>query len=444
MYWKSYKIKANAMTRELYVLLQDSKGSCRLLSSFAEDVQDPECLEKDAIHEAVEEAWIRGAYTPQGIKPHSILRIKSSATGLLGVLVNNLDDYNTFYSYLKPLDQYFNKSVQGEGGYLTPPSEVDHIEYRTVTYVRAFDSYRSTSRTAKIGSSQDIVVYKGISFLDFLAFGEGRFREYVNAIYREHHLISSVIPPHPNIMAAPKAYVTLDSTFPDGSTVPRICGCIFPYYNNGSLAAVLNRSVEERTRISLKRKAKWCYQLVSAMAHVHFVASAWHQDLKPPNILIDDNDDLLLIDWEQVGQGGFFIAPESDGTFDVSTVEEDGGKQKLVYTRYEGPRRVNNTLSHPEWNVLPTWKEEHPKAVELAEVHSTGATLYLLLEQVRLVHVEGVSDYSAEEVRWSEWSDDIPQSWKESITKCRMLDPNERIGMMELLEFWKTEYGKLS
>src|SRR5207247_140724 len=135
------------------------------------------------------------------------------------------------------------------------------------------------------------------------------------------------------------------------------------------------------------------------------------------------------------------LAPEADGTFDVTT-NEGGveGEPRLKYVKYEVPRRVNNSIGTPEWNVFPSWKDQHPKAVELAEVYSLGSTMWLLLEQVALNHVDGVEDYSSEVIHRTNWSKDIPDAWKDIVAVCVKLDPNERIGMKQLLDFWKAEH----
>ncbi len=49
-------------------------------------------------------------------------------------------------------------------------------------------------------------------------------------------------------------------------------------------------------------------------------------DLKPSNILLDNEENAVLIDWEQCGASPFFMAPEADGSWDVEieTLQPDG------------------------------------------------------------------------------------------------------------------------
>jgi hypothetical protein len=68
--------------------------------------------------------------------------------------------------------------------------------------------------------------------------------------------------------------------------------------------------------------------------------------------------------------------------------------------RYEGSRRVNNPIGIAEWNVFPTWKDECPRAAELAEVCSLRSPMWLLLDQIALDNADGSEDYSSEVVHW--------------------------------------------
>lgn len=103
-------------------------------------------------------------------------------------------------------------------------------------------------------------------------------------------------------------------------------------------------------------------------------------DVKPNNILIDSNDNLVVIDWEQEDAWASSIAPEADGSFDVR--QQDDGV--LVYTKCTGPPRQNSNAMGGrlwnEWNVFPLWQKECPLALELAEVFSLGRAMWALFE----------------------------------------------------------------
>ncbi len=196
------------------------------------------------------------------------------------------------------------------------------------------------------------------------------------------------------------------------------------FHNGGSFAALLERTVHEGVRLPPIRKAKWCYQLASAVAHVHFQASSWHEDIKPPNMLLDDSNNLLLINWEHCGTNAFVLAPAADGSFDIDVDKSD--ECHLVYVSYNGPKRVNMPIGAPRWNVFPAWQKSFPRAVELAEVYSLGRTMWLILEQVARDPTE-LEEYASQVMGCSDQSKDILPSWKQVIAHCTHRDPNHRI-----------------
>ena len=40
-------------------------------------------------------------------------------------------------------------------------------------------------------------------------------------------------------------------------------------------------------------------QMAAAVEHTHLVAHTYHMDIKPGNFLLDEDSNLVLIDWEQ-------------------------------------------------------------------------------------------------------------------------------------------------
>ena len=405
----------------------------RLLASYLDLTTDSspplsETAATEGILAAVQEAWVDGPHNPNDLHAASILYITTIDGKLAGDLVRASEEFDRFLSILSPLHQILGTDDR--------PEESSTIDIDDIVSLQPLSGRGSC---IKVSVRSDHMVYKGISFFKFLACGSEAFVHHLEACYREIRMINCIIPPHPNIISPPKAFVTLNSRF--GNPKARlICGTLYPYYQHGSLASLIDRSVREKTRIPRSRKVKWCYQLCFAIHHVHFQARAWHQDIKPPNILLDEDDNLLIIDWEQCGANSFVLAPEADGSFDVTTSSDDDGSgcSRLVYTRYEGPLRVSNPIGTPRWNVFPTWNDENPKAVELAEVYSLGSTMWLLLEQVPL-NGDDREDYGSRTIHWTDASRDIPQNWKDTVAACVGKDPNERIGMKELLGFWETE-----
>lgn len=226
--------------------------------------------------------------------------------------------------------------------------------------------------------------------------------------------------------------------------------CLYPSYANGDLGARLEEvnEDEERIRLPLQLKKKWCLQIVEPMHHTHRVTHTYHMDIKPSHFLLTDSDGLVLIDWEHYDAPAKTLAPEADGTWDVEEAPPtNGGNGKLVYTRYAGPERRNVDENAPgsqtwnEWNLFPIWSEEHPKALELAEVFSVGRTMWIFLRQPDSEKWDEVEHPNDLVVDW-DGADDVPMTWKKTVKQCLAQDPNERPNLVRLGEIilgWEEE-----
>ncbi|KAF2817816.1 kinase-like protein [Mytilinidion resinicola] len=290
-----------------------------------------------------------------------------------------------------------------------------------------------------------LMVYKGLSFSDYMAFDPPTYNNHLAGIYRELEMLCTVLSPHANIMPPPIAFATFQQ---DRSGEPLICGSLYPYYPKLSLAAAIGEAVEFEVQIPLHYKAKWCFQLASALHHAHTVDGTWHQDLKTANMLLDNDANVVLIDWEQCGANSFVLAPEANGDYDLTLADMaasalKGDDAPVLYTRYAGPQRRNNYIGAPGWIVFPEWKKQCPKAVELAEVWSLGSVMWQLLEQVALEHLHDIVDVYEEGIKdgvvWTTMTEDIPESWKEVVGACRRKEPDERMRMKDVVGFWRGE-----
>ncbi|KAJ3954725.1 hypothetical protein N0V92_008769 [Colletotrichum tropicale] len=120
------------------------------------------------------------------------------------------------------------------------------------------------------------------------------------------------------ICASPSKLVTY------GSQGGVVCGTLQPFYVGGDLGSRIENSNALRSRIPLATKVRWCTNMAAAIAHTHRQAKTYHMDIKPGNFLIDQDDNLVLGDWEQTDAPTTTIAPEADGTWDVE-IEGGGG-----------------------------------------------------------------------------------------------------------------------
>lgn len=296
------------------------------------------------------------------------------------------------------------------------------------------------------GQPEQKWVFKGVDFRVFLFTHEsGTFPEEVDGFENSVSLLSRM-PRHPNILAPPRMLTTLH--FLDSECV---CGALYPFYRNGSLADFITK--QQGIRIPLLKKAHWCRQMASALAHTHNKANTFHMDVQPSNFLLDSNSNLVLIDWEQNNATVMTAAPEIDGTWDAEETQQRGANgiifTTIEYTKYTGPRRCNMReppLGNKGWNVWNSflvWQKESPLASELAEVFSLGRTMWMLLTQCDakpFSNVESTLDIMED---WST-SNDIPESWKNLVDRCLECDPTSRPVFNVVEAFWEGQIHQLT
>lgn len=290
-------------------------------------------------------------------------------------------------------------------------------------------------------------VFKGVDFRTALQYsdndGNKIIRNLISNWRREHDTLQQV-PPHPNVLGPPPLLVTIQ--WPDSSALPVFCGGLFPFYPGGNAAFRINDSNKKGVRIPLDLKAHWCENMVAAAFHAHRIAKTYHMDIKPGNFVADANDNLILCDWEQHDAPATTLAPEADGTWDVTEeLPRHAERPRLRYTRYSGgPRRnvgrdILGDAPWHTWNVFPNWNTEHPWALELAEVFSLGRSMWMLLRQAG-GDFEDIEHPDHLITDWDE-SEDIPTTWKQIVDRCMSRDPNERPDLSELAGFWMNEWS---
>ncbi|KAL7901861.1 kinase-like domain-containing protein [Trichoderma sp. SZMC 28014] len=285
------------------------------------------------------------------------------------------------------------------------------------------------------------LVFKGIDFQTYLQLhdDDDEFARTMVDVWRRSSKLIANMPRHPNIQSPPLNLVSVR----DSNQNPVLVGHLSTYFAGGDLGNAIEAANARESQISLQQKAKWCHQMCLAITHTHRVTHTFHMDIKPGNFIIDDEGNLILIDWEQSGAPATTLAPEADGTWDVEEQDmKENGSTRLVYTKYTGPERRNmpegsGQESFNVWNVFPEWQLSCPKALELAEVFALGRTMWMLLSQIanNFDEVEHPDDV---QVTWT-GKNDLPSHWVKIVENCMKVDPNDRPSLENLTEFWEGE-----
>ncbi|KPM35003.1 hypothetical protein AK830_g11562 [Neonectria ditissima] len=366
-----------------------------------------------------------------------------------GVGVDSVDssmEKVTWNIYSHPLFSRFVQNLADESLGQTPAGAGQSVDFATLIRYQQLGGRGCATRVRL--PTGEYSVFKGVDFRTALQYSDDEddkmIRNLISNWRREYNNLQR-LPRHPNILPPPTMPVTIQ--WPDQSAQKVFCGGLFPYFPGGDAASRIEDSNKKGIRIPLDVKAHWCANMVTAVFHTHRVAKTYHKDIKPGNFVANASDDLILCDWEQHDAPATTLAPEADGTWDVTEEPStsQAGRPRLRYTRYSGaPRRnvdedVLGDAPWHAWDVFPGWSSEHPWALELAEVFSLGRSMWMLLRQPK-INFEDIKHPDDLITNWDE-SEDVPATWKEMVDQCMSRDPNERPDLSELVQFWSREWN---
>ncbi|KYK59811.1 Protein kinase-like protein [Drechmeria coniospora] len=330
--------------------------------------------------------------------------------------------FNDYLDILSPIDQ------------LSLQQPTDTIDFKALVRQNQLGGRGCATLVTTASCPQSQFVFKGIDFRTYLIdYESGHILDQVKTFYRAVKLVDGM-PHHPNVKVPAPTLVTIRKP---GDHTELVCGTLEAFFPGGTLKRHIEEFNTAGQRIPLSQKVLWCHQMAAAVAHTHLVAHTYHMDIKPGNFLIDENQKLVLIDWEQNDAPATTAAPEIDGSWDV----EQSADGSLLYTKYAGPERRNMPDTTPGqrgwnvWNCFPVWAERCPKAAELAEVFSVGRCMWMLLRQPE-TDFEGIENTQDILEDWT-GCEDIPESFKRAVEKCVDHDPNKRMGLEELVAFWE-------
>lgn len=364
-----------------------------------------------------------------------------SFTSLLCLRPEDRASYEQFAQKLIPIGKFFH--YINHQGITAQPDEFETVEVSRLSTVGASRlpglneakcvCIDSPSETSDQVLQSTLYVFKGADFSAWLERKHEKrpWNVYKRALYSEHSLneelmVLFTMPPHPNIIPRPPILATTP-TSPE-----RICGFLQPFRAKQTISVQIGLANKKRLRIPLLTKAMWCLGIAEGILHTHRVAKTFHMDMKPANVLIEDDDTVRIIDWQQQGMCRATHPPEATLGFnpkiqkivDRMRLDQDG-EPIVIFTPQPG--------TWPEEGLRDAyvrWKAENSRGIEAAELFMTARTLWHVLEQ---------REETTDPTSWSHESVDIPESWRETVEACLIEDPAKRPALETVVEFWKKQ-----
>lgn len=281
-----------------------------------------------------------------------------------------------------------------------------------------------TGRTALVGYNGELYMAKG-----------PEDTHDVRRFVKEYRILHSL--DHPLIIPPPQHVIK------PSDTSDRIIAYLLKYYPKGNLREyALQLRSQDVARLDVLQK--WAIQMAQVLHHLLYTCDHRYGNVKPENIVVDDNENLIMIDFGDTTACNIYSrAPEIYFRLCVSR-SSSSGTTELYYGRTVRDRKEGDSI--PEG-----WP---PRAHENAIVYSFGRTLWMIWEATQANQFPEKSpslditeatpaDQSPEKFRplhctnFTEATAGVPLPWKDKILQCVKVDPNERPTLQEIITFFK-------
>ncbi|KAJ8108107.1 hypothetical protein ONZ43_g6527 [Nemania bipapillata] len=208
----------------------------------------------------------------------------------------------------------------------------------------------------------------------------------IKYLYHELKTLCSV-EPHANIISRPIHLISKACSFGGKHA---IVGFTTFYHRHGSVRDILPQ-LRIRDRLQRESQIKWCIQVTQALEHLRTRSSIYYPDLRLDNIVMSENFDIVMVDFEQRGVWCEFAAPEVNAIEYMRLVAVDDRMPSEVTSKYleimrglvpDYDRLQDDQYTNPEDGYNASWIALSPEEQELAEVYMLGRLMWCIFEGV--------------------------------------------------------------
>jgi serine/threonine protein kinase len=231
---------------------------------------------------------------------------------------------------------------------------------------------------------------------------------------------------HPNIISRPEHLILKQCKF--GGKIA-VIGFTIHYHEKGTLRDCLSfRRVHNS--LTLHDQFKWAIQITEALRCIRD-AENFYCDLRLDNIVLDEHDDAVLIDFEARGVAFSASAPEINYLEYIHSVAKDADAESFASETTEKYRQLYGRMIHgrsipmsgesyknPRHGYSVPWQCLDEKEREAAEVYMLGRVFWCIFEGVGSPEKTAMVQHLDEnELEFPQW-DRTPEQIRDLIGRC--------------------------
>ncbi|KAI8961858.1 hypothetical protein F5Y11DRAFT_210333 [Daldinia sp. FL1419] len=208
------------------------------------------------------------------------------------------------------------------------------------------------------------------------------------AKYLYHELKTlCTIEPHENVIRRPMHIVMKRCNF---GFKKAVAGFTTFYHVKGTLRDVLP-SLRAHGQLHRVDQFKWSIQLTRALEHLKTRSKTYYPDLRLDNIVLSENSDVVMVDFEQRGVWCEFAAPEVNAIEYIRLLATDDCVPESVSERYQSKLQElvpnyedleGEVYTNPKDGFNTSWVALSEVEQEAAEVYMLGRVLWCIFEGV--------------------------------------------------------------